>query len=90
MVEEVGRQVGSLPRTRNLFCFHHICAVLLLNSSSALLIADQRVSCKSTELDLVSTETWLSFWESEVHKLVCSVFASVLIWRHSVVFKLGS
>lgn len=53
MVEDVGRQVGSLPRMRNLFCFHHICAVLLLNSSSALLIADQRVSCKSTELDLV-------------------------------------
>lgn len=52
------------------------CVLHLLKSSSVLLVPAQQVSCKYTELDHVSTETLLSFWESEMHKLFCSVFAS--------------
>lgn len=85
MVEEaVGRQVRRRGQKGPLL-LPPGCALLVLNSSSVLLCCHSwQVSCKYTELDFVSRETWLFFWESEMHKLFCSVFASdVLVLRLS-------
>lgn len=63
---------GVTSVTQKAFFFPHR---FLLSTASVLLVPTQQVLCKYTELDPVSRETWLSFWEFKRHKMSCFVFA---------------